>query len=163
MSFLQHKICYRKIHFKSGFVSGIFRFIQLTPSNANHLCLTNNVWNCCVRVGSGMQECNEFDNSQHNIGTGSASRERYNPQYFIKFYHLLGPRRPMCNARAWSQNCQKRCANGCNIVALRFGRSRNKRNVGSFLLKSLTSFKLCAATPNNTQQHATVCANGLKI
>ena len=40
-----------------------------------------------------MQECNERDNSQHNIGTGSASRERYNPQYFIKFYHLLGPRR----------------------------------------------------------------------
>ena len=68
----------------------------------------------------------------------------------------------MCNARAWPQKSQKRCANGCNIVALLFGRSRNKRTFGSFWLESLTSFKLCAATPDNTQQHATVCANGLK-
>ena len=26
-----------------------------------------------------------------------------------------------CNARAWSQQCWKSCANGSNIVALRFG------------------------------------------
>ena len=31
--------------------------------------------------------------------------------------------------------------------------SRNKRNVGSCWLKSLTSFKLRETTPNNTQQH----------
>ena len=31
-------------------------------------------------------------------------------------------------------------------------RSRNKRNDGSFWLKSLTSFKLCTTTPNNLQQ-----------
>ena len=31
-------------------------------------------------------------------------------------------------------------------------RSRNKRNVGSCLLKSLTGFKLCATTSNNMQQ-----------
>ena len=30
-------------------------------------------------------------------------------------------------------------------------RSRNKGNVGSCWLKSLTGFKLCAATPNKTQ------------
>ena len=30
--------------------------------------------------------------------------------------------------------------------------SRNKRNVGSCWLKNLTSFKLCATTPNNMQQ-----------
>ena len=30
--------------------------------------------------------------------------------------------------------------------------SRNKRNVGSFWLKSLTGFKLCATTLNNMQQ-----------
>ena len=34
-------------------------------------------------------------------------------------------------------------------------RSRNKRNVGSSWLKSLTGFKLCATTSNNIQQHAT--------
>ena len=39
-------------------------------------------------------------------------------------------------------------------------RSRNKRNVGSCWLKSLTGFKLCATTRNNIQQHATGCANG---
>ena len=39
-------------------------------------------------------------------------------------------------------------------------RSRNKRNVGSCWLKSLTGFKLCATTCNNIQQHATACANG---
>ena len=42
-------------------------------------------------------------------------------------------------------------------------KERNKRNVGSRWLKSLTGFKLCATTPKNTQQHATTCnwcANG---
>ena len=38
-------------------------------------------------------------------------------------------------------------------------RSRNKRNVGSCWLKSLTGFKLCSTTRNNIQQHATGCAN----
>ena len=38
--------------------------------------------------------------------------------------------------------------------------SRNKRNVGSCWLKSLTGFKLCATTRNKIQQHATGCANG---
>ena len=47
----------------------------------------------------------------------------------------------------WIQHC---CA------TLR--RSRNKRNVGSCWLKSLTGFKLCATTSNNIQQHATADA-----
>ena len=38
--------------------------------------------------------------------------------------------------------------------------SQNKRNVGSFWLKCLTGFKVCATTPNNMQHHATGCANG---
>ena len=40
--------------------------------------------------------------------------------------------------------------------------SKDKRNVGSCWLESLTGFKLCATTPNmnNTEQHATACANG---
>ena len=49
-------------------------------------------------------------------------------------------------------NVGKSCANGSNIVALLLKRSRNKRNVGSFWLKSLTSFKLCTTTPNIMQQ-----------
>ena len=48
--------------------------------------------------------------------------------------------------RKWIQHC---CAT--------FRRSQNKRNVGSCWLKSLTGFKLCTTTPNNTQQLATTC------
>ena len=66
----------------------------------------------------------------------------------------------MCNARAWPQQCWKSCANGSNIVALRFGDHGTKRNVGSCWLKNLTGFKLCATTRHNIQQHATGCANG---
>ena len=54
-------------------------------------------------------------------------------------------------------------AKGSNNVALRFGdhgTSRNKRNVGSCLFKSLTSFKRRTTTPNNTKQHTTRCAKG---
>ena len=58
----------------------------------------------------------------------------------------------MCNAHAWPQQCSKSCANRSNIVALRFGDSRNKRNVGSCWLKILTGVKLCATTRNNIQQ-----------
>ena len=45
----------------------------------------------------------------------------------------------------------------------RLQRSRNKRNVGSCWVKSLTSFKLCATTPNNMQQQATGRANGWNL
>ena len=58
----------------------------------------------------------------------------------------------ICNARAWLQHC---CA------TLKW--SRKKRNVGSCWLKSLTSFKLRATTPDNTQKHATGCAKGRMI
>ena len=64
----------------------------------------------------------------------------------------------MCNARACSQQCWKSCANGSNIVALRFGDHRTTtKKVGSCWRKSLTGFKLCAATPNNPEQHAASC------
>ena len=40
-------------------------------------------------------------------------------------------------------------------------------NVGSccvwHMAKSLTGFKLCATTPNTTQQHATGCENGRDV
>ena len=35
---------------------------------------------------------------------------------------------------------------------------KEQKKFYSCWLKSLTGFKLCAATPNNTQQHATGCA-----
>ena len=41
--------------------------------------------------------------------------------------------------------------------------SRNNRNVGSSsCFKSLTGFKLCATTPNKTQQHVTTCSRMCK-
>ena len=62
----------------------------------------------------------------------------------------------MGNAHAWPQQCWKSSANGSNIVELRFGDSRNKRNVWSCWLKNLTGFKTLR---NNTKQHPTGCAN----
>ena len=46
--------------------------------------------------------------------------------------------------------------NRSNNVALRFGDHKAKEILGVVL----TGFKLCATTSNNTQQHATWCANG---
>ena len=51
-----------------------------------------------------------------------------------------------CNERAWSQKCQKSCANGSNIVVLRFGDHETTEMLG------VIGSKLCATTPNNTQQ-----------
>ena len=59
-----------------------------------------------------------------------------------------------CNERAWPQKCWKNCENGSNIVALRFGDHETTEMLG------VIGSKLCATTPNNTQQHATGCANG---
>ena len=68
------------------------------------------------------------------------------------------------------RNNSQQDATTCNRVCKRIQhccatlwRSRNKRIVGSCWLKSLTGFKLCATTPNKTQQHATGCANGSNI
>ena len=43
---------------------------------------------------------------------------------------------------------------------LRYASAIMEQMLRSCWLKSLTGFKLCATTPNNTQQHATGCANG---
>ena len=58
----------------------------------------------------------------------------------------------MCNAGAWPQQCCKSCADGSNIVALRFG-DHGTRNCGSCRLKFLS-------VSNFAQQHTTGCANG---
>ena len=61
--------------------------------------------------------------------------------------------------RGQQQQCWKRCEDGSNIdpTLIQHRRSWNKRNIGtgSCWLKSLTGFKLCVTTPNNTQQHTT--------
>ena len=52
-----------------------------------------------------------------------------------------------------------------NNVKIR-ANGRNNSNISGtccvclYLAKGLTGFKLCATTPNNTQRHATGCANG---
>ena len=56
----------------------------------------------------------------------------------------------MRNERARPQQCWKSCANGSNIVALRFGDQGTKEMLG--VVGSLTGFKFCATTSNNMQQ-----------
>ena len=58
----------------------------------------------------------------------------------------------MCNTCAWLQQCWKSCGKRIQHCCAMLRRSRNKRNVGSCWLKSLTGFKLCATTSNNMQQ-----------
>ena len=58
----------------------------------------------------------------------------------------------MCNARAWLQQCWKSCANGSNIVALRFGDHRTKEILGVVGSKFWT-------VSNFAEQHATTCNN----
>ena len=58
----------------------------------------------------------------------------------------------MCNAHVWPQQCWKSCANGSNMVALRFGDHGRKEMLG-VVFKCLTGFKL----RNNSIQHAATC------
>ena len=95
----------------------------------------NNVGSCCVRVGSGVQT---YASTPNNAGTCSASWEGYNPQDFDDQF-------AMCNARAWPQQCWKSCANGSNIVALRFSDHGSQ------------NFDWFQTLRNNSQQHAPTC------
>ena len=64
----------------------------------------------------------------------------------------------MCHARAWPQQCWKSCANGSNIVALRFVDHGTKEMfwvIGSRVW-SVSNF---AQQLSTTQQHAIGCAN----
>ena len=61
-------------------------------------------------------------------------------------------------ARAWPQQCRKSCANGSNIVALRFGDHGIKEMLEVVGLKVSPVSKLCATT--RRKQHATGCSNG---
>ena len=59
----------------------------------------------------------------------------------------------MRNERAWPEQCWKSCANESNIVALRFGEMKCWELLAE-------KFGRIQTLRNNTQQHATVCANG---
>ena len=50
--------------------------------------------------------------------------------------------------------CWKHCANGSNVVTLRFGGRGTKGMLGA------VSFNLCATTLNNTQRHVIGCTIG---
>ena len=52
------------------------------------------------------------------------------------------------------KNVRRAVQKGSNIVVLRFGDHETTEMLG------VIGSKLCATTPNNTQQHATGCANG---
>ena len=66
----------------------------------------------------------------------------------------------MCDRRARPQQCWKSCANGSNIVALRFGDHGTKEMLAQNFERD---FKLFASTPKNTQHHTTGCATGFNI
>ena len=62
----------------------------------------------------------------------------------------------MCNARTWHQKCWESCANGSNIIALRFGDHGTERElgVGSCWLKKFDKVQILR---NNSQQQTTTC------
>ena len=68
--------------------------------------------------------------------------------------HVIGFQETMSNVPVWPQQCWKGCANGSNVVTLRFG------DVGTKGMLGAVSFKLCATTLNNTQQHIIGCTIG---
>ena len=106
------------------------------PNNSKH-CWVNkdNVGICSISVGSGAPTPN-------NVGTCSASWQGYNNTL-----------ETMCNARVWPQQCWKSCANGSNIVALRFGDHGTKEML-ELLAEKFDRFQTLRS---NSQQHATTC------
>ena len=60
----------------------------------------------------------------------------------------------MRNVRAWPQQCWRSCANGSNIVALRFGDHGTKEMLGLLLAEKFDWFQTFW---NNGQQHPTTC------
>ena len=113
---------------------------SLTPRM--HLA-SDNVRICCVRFGRGVQTDATF--TPNNVGTCSACCGKDTT-------HTCETLETMCNVCDWPQQCWK-----SNSVVL-CNHVWNERNVGSCWLKSLTVFKLCTTTPNNTQlQHTTSC------
>ena len=102
-----------------------------------HYCWVNNFGSCCVHDSRGrLTDASTPD----NVGACSASWEGYNPWKFED------------HACLWPEQCWKSCR--CKQIqhcCTTLRQSQNKRNgVGSKVWP--VSIKLCATTPNNTQQ-----------
>ena len=108
-------------------------------NNSQHCC-ANNVGSCCVHVGSGVQT--DATTQSQQCWDLQCIVGRIQPISLCKLC-VISVRGPNNVGRA-VQRIQHCCA------TLR--RSRNKTNVGSCWLKSLTGFKLCATITNNMQQ-----------
>ena len=107
-------------------------------NNSQHCC-TNNVGSCCVRVGSGLQTDATTPN---NVGTCSASWEGYNPQVFVK-----------CVMSVHGPNNVGRAVQ-TDPTLLRYASAISEQKKCWELLARFQTLR------NNTQQHATGCANG---
>ena len=71
-----------------------------------------------------------------------------------------------CNARAWPHQYWKSCANGSNVVALRFGDHGTKEMlgvVGSFKLCATTCNKVCKRTQHVTSNNLASLARSLTL
>ena len=77
----------------------------------------NNSQHCCVYVGSGVQTDATTPN---NVGAALHGGKDTTHKSSLT----------MCNERARPQKCWKSCANGSNIVALRFGDHGTKEMLG---------------------------------
>ena len=112
--------------------------------NSQHCC-ANDVGSYCMRVGSGVQT--DGDNSQQCWDLQCIAG-RIQPRSLCKpcVMSMRGP------------NNVGRAVQTDPTLLRTLWRSRNKRNVGSCWLKSLTGFKLCATTCNREckrTQHVT--------
>ena len=97
-----------------------------------------NVGSCCVRLGNGMQMDDCWD-LQCIVG-------RIWPRRLSRPFVI----------RVRSPSCWRSCANGPLYTSV----ITEQKKCWELSAQSLTGFKLCATTPNNTQQHATECADG---
>ena len=131
------------IAFATRLLSYLLKLRTNGPNNSQHsqhCCWANNVGNYRVCVGTGVQQLPIM------LGPAAVHLGKDTTDF-------VGHVKRACVAPTCSNGRIQHC---CATLWW----SRNKRNVGSCWLKSLTRFKLCATTPSNTQQHATGCANG---
>ena len=127
---------------------GLLRILRLGANGRNNSqhCCVNNVGSCCVCWQWCAKGCN-------------------NSQQVWDLHCIVGGIQPisLCKPCVMSVRGPSNVGRAVQTdpTLLRYASAiSNKRNVGSFWLKSLTGFKRCATTRNNIQQHATWCANG---
>ena len=122
--------------------------MQTDATTPNIVRCANNVGSCCVHVGSGVQ-----------TDATTQSQQCWDLQCIVGKIQPISLCKPCVISVRGPNNVGRACKRIQHCCAT-LRQSRNKTNVGSCWLKSLTGFKLCATTRNNIQQHATGCANG---